>query len=141
MFRQTDPWRHGWITRRAAVNVGRAWKANWTGTGIGVAVIDSGVSQSPDLAVLGLLSAVVYTKDFTAARKRSIRSRHACCRHRWRERVSSHCLGCTRSLVGMAPTASIINLAGIWMQTDKVPIAPCWQRSRSNSMQKVYNIA
>ena len=49
----------------AAVNVSSAWKANWTGAGIGVAVIDSGVSQSVDLAAAGFLSRVVYTKDFT----------------------------------------------------------------------------
>jgi serine protease AprX len=49
-----------------AVNASAAWKANYTGTGIGVALIDSGVNSHPDLLTTGLLpvSRVVYSQSF-----------------------------------------------------------------------------
>ena len=36
----------------AAVNAGVAWKSNRNGSGVGVAVIDSGINSSPDLKIL-----------------------------------------------------------------------------------------
>src|ERR1700730_14737645 len=49
----------------SAVNAEFAWQSNYTGAGIGVALIDSGVSSHPDLN-LGLLplSRVVYQQSF-----------------------------------------------------------------------------
>lgn len=95
----------------AAVNASSAWKANLNGVGIGVAIIDSGVSPSADLAVLGLVSRIVYTKDFTGGNG-SDQYGHGT--HVagivGANGMSSHCASCTRSLMGMAPSASIINL-------------------------------
>jgi len=50
---------------RIAVNAPFAWQSNYTGAGISVALIDSGVSSHPDLD-LGLLplSRVVYNQSF-----------------------------------------------------------------------------
>jgi hypothetical protein len=45
----------------AAVNASTAWHANLTGSGVGVAVIDSGINNSPDLSILGLFPRIVYT--------------------------------------------------------------------------------
>jgi len=49
-----------------AVNASAAWKSNYTGAGIGVALIDSGVNSHPDLFTSGLLplSRVVYSQSF-----------------------------------------------------------------------------
>jgi serine protease AprX len=50
-----------------AVNAAAAWKLNHTGTGIGIALIDSGVNAHPDLETTALLlpiSRVVYNQSF-----------------------------------------------------------------------------
>jgi serine protease AprX len=49
-----------------AVNASAAWQSNYTGSGIGVALIDSGVNLHPDLLTTGLLplSRVVYNQSF-----------------------------------------------------------------------------
>src|SRR5205807_1857182 len=47
----------------AAVNADFAWQSNYTGAGIGVALIDSGVSNNLDL-YQGLFSRVVYQQSF-----------------------------------------------------------------------------
>jgi serine protease AprX len=49
-----------------AVNASAAWQSNYTGSGIGVALIDSGVNAHPDLLTSGLLPAsrVVYNQSF-----------------------------------------------------------------------------
>src|ERR1051326_6916052 len=49
-----------------AVNASAAWKSNYTGAGIGVALIDSGVNSHLDLATTGLLpvSRIVYNQSF-----------------------------------------------------------------------------
>jgi serine protease AprX len=51
-----------------AVNASAAWQSNFTGAGIGVALIDSGVNNHPDLATTGFLpvSRIVYNKSFVA---------------------------------------------------------------------------
>jgi serine protease AprX len=50
-----------------AVNAPAAWKLNYTGSGIGIALIDSGVNAHPDLDTTALLlpiSRVVYSQSF-----------------------------------------------------------------------------
>jgi serine protease AprX len=49
-----------------AVNAQAAWSSNYTGAGIGVALIDSGVNNHPDLVTTGFLpfSRIVYNKSF-----------------------------------------------------------------------------
>lgn len=49
-----------------AVNASAAWQSNYTGSGIGVALIDSGVNSHADLMTTGLLplSRVVYNQSF-----------------------------------------------------------------------------
>jgi serine protease AprX len=95
----------------AAVNANAAWKANLNGTGVGIAVIDSGITTTNDLRVLGLLPRVVYTKDFVGGNGND---QYGHGTHvagiAGASGATSRCLGCTRSLVGMAPNATLINL-------------------------------
>ncbi|MBV9764256.1 MAG: S8 family serine peptidase, partial [Acidobacteriaceae bacterium] len=53
----------------AAVNASAAWTAGWTGTGIGVAVVDSGINPDPNL---GPGKKIAYTYDFTNSGNASI---------------------------------------------------------------------
>ncbi len=78
-----------------ATGVDAAWNAGFTGTGIGVAVIDSGINDShPDLWDATGASRVVYHQDFTGtatsnssgAQVRPLRSRHARGWHHRRQR-------------------------------------------------------
>ncbi|MCU1220899.1 MAG: peptidase and subtilisin kexin sedolisin, partial [Candidatus Angelobacter sp.] len=56
-----------------AVNASAAWQSNYTGAGIGVALIDSGVNTHPDLFTTGLFptSRVVYNQSFVPGDSRA----------------------------------------------------------------------
>src|SRR6185437_11195542 len=49
----------------AATNATVAWQSGWTGAGIGVAVIDSGISARGDFGKSAGGSRIVYSQDFT----------------------------------------------------------------------------
>src|ERR1700728_1223148 len=52
----------------AAINASASWSAGWTGEGIGVAVLDSGMNQDPNLSKMaGFGSRIVFSKAFVAA--------------------------------------------------------------------------
>jgi serine protease AprX len=95
----------------AAVNAGAASRLNLTGQGIGVAIIDSGIASSADLSYLGLLSRIVYTQDFTGGNGGD---QYGHGTHVagivGANGTGSKCSNCTRSFVGLAPNASLINL-------------------------------
>jgi serine protease AprX len=95
----------------AAVNASAAWRLNMTGQGIGVAIIDSGIDSSADLSYLGLLSRIVYTQDFTGGNGND---QYGHGTHVagivGANGLGSKCSNCTRSFVGLAPSASLINL-------------------------------
>ncbi|HAQ06866.1 MAG TPA: hypothetical protein DCR24_04825, partial [Bacillus bacterium] len=48
-----------------AVQAERAWKANYTGKNVKVAILDSGISPHPDLKIAGGVSFVSYTNSFS----------------------------------------------------------------------------
>jgi serine protease AprX len=51
-----------------AVKANLAWSLGWTGAGVGVAVIDSGIAQRPDLTdATGVNSRVVYEQSFVSS--------------------------------------------------------------------------
>jgi serine protease AprX len=89
-----------------AVNAAAAWSSGLDGTGIGVAVIDSGISQHDDLQ-----GRVVYSQDFTGG--------DASDQYGHGEHVAgiiggngtdSNCTTCSRHLVGIAPNVNLIDL-------------------------------
>ena len=50
-----------------AVNASAAWQSGWDGTGVGVAVLDSGISDNPDLTTTSKSPSnrVIYSETFT----------------------------------------------------------------------------
>jgi serine protease AprX len=125
----------------AAVNAASAWQANLTGAGIGIALIDSGIDATADLRTLGALPRIVYTQDFTGGdgadeyghgtHVAGIVGANG---------ISSNCPTCTRSLVGMAPNASFLNLRVLnasGQGSDSSLLAAIGQAIR---LRKLYNV-
>jgi serine protease AprX len=113
----------------AAVNASAAWVSGWYGAGIGVAVIDSGIANEDDLnnnnqtisppkpgvpAPPGSGQSVVYAQSFV---QEDPNDHYGHGTHVAgiiaASGKDSICQGCTRTLRGMAPEASIINLKAL----------------------------
>ena len=95
------------------VNANLAWASGWDGTGVGIAVIDSGVAPKADLMASNRInSRVVYSQSFVPGLDASDQFGHG-------THVAgiiagngsaSTGLGFTRTLKGVAPNANLINL-------------------------------
>ena len=95
------------------VNADQVWSEGWTGTGVGIAVIDSGVALKPDLAASdGSHSRVVFSESFVTGQDASDHYGHG-----------THVAGIvaangaqstgpnfTQTFKGVAPNANIVNL-------------------------------
>jgi serine protease AprX len=120
----------------AAVNVAAAWEAGFTGSGIGVAVIDSGINSDPNLG--STKNPVVFSYDFTdpkaaafaaaalanitgpiSATSLPLKSTPAPDQYGHGQHVAgiiaargqaATCRNCTRQFSGMAPGVSLIDL-------------------------------
>jgi serine protease AprX len=121
----------------AAVNAGSAWKADLTGRGIGVAIIDSGI----DATSVGLMPRVVYTQDFTGG-DGSDGYGHGT--HVagivGADGLGSECAACTRAFVGMAPSASLINLRVLDASGQGSDSALITAIDKAISLRKIFNI-
>lgn len=95
----------------AAVNAGVAINSGLTGRGITVAVIDSGIANSPDLAVAGLLPRVIYRQSFAGSNAQDAfgHGTHVA-GIIGANGLESSCFQCTRTLKGIAPDSSIVDL-------------------------------
>lgn len=103
----------------AAVNAPMLWGLGYTGKGIGVAVIDSGMRSSPDLTAN---NNIVYNQDFTGLVKPNANltdTNNAPDLYGHGQHVagiiassgrSSSCGNCTKLLKGIAPGVNLINL-------------------------------
>ncbi len=103
----------------SAVNAAAAWSQNLYGSGVTIAVIDSGMNQSPDL------SAIVYNEDFTGEYKQNKNvqdTKNAPDLFGHGQHVagiigsngkSSICPTCTRLLRGIAPGVQFVNLRAL----------------------------
>jgi serine protease AprX len=106
----------------AAVNATAAWSRNLYGSGVTVAIIDSGMNASPDL---GLPGSIVYNEDFTGEYKQSKNvqdTKNAPDLFGHGQHVagiigsngkSSLCPTCTRLMLGIAPGVSFVNLRAL----------------------------
>src|SRR5215469_441476 len=131
-----------------AVNANVAWQAGWDGTGIGVAVIDSGittnVSSSQDLYSSGKRAKlrIVYSQDFIGGGTDDYygHGQHVAGVIAGSGKNSSYSWVDTRTFKGIAPNANLINLRVLDQNgqgTDSGVIAAIQQ---AISLQRTYNI-
>lgn len=122
-------------TTAAAINAPTVWKSGYVGTGIGVAVLDSGINPDPNLGlktpIAGLLAVLlpaapvnqpVYTDDFTPSAYDSNNHPTPSFGQDWyghgqhiagiiaSNGQASTCPTCSAPLVGIAPGANLIDL-------------------------------
>lgn len=128
----------------AAVNAPAAWKSGYTGLGIGVALIDSGVNNHPDLQT-GLLplSRVVYNQSFVNGNS-SAGDQYGHGTHIAGliagDGLSSTGFGYSKTFMGIAPGANLVNLRVLdanGSATDSEVIAAI---SQAISLKSRYNI-
>jgi serine protease AprX len=128
----------------AAVNAPVAWKSNYTGAGVGVALIDSGVNNHPDFNLLGLLpiSRIVYQQSFVSGSPSGDQYGHGT--HIAGliagSGFSSTGLAYSKTFKGIAPGAQIVNLRVLdanGSATDSQVIAAI---SQAISLKSRYNI-
>src|SRR5258708_576916 len=98
----------------AAVNANAAWQAGWDGTGIGVAVIDSGITAQEDLYGTGGSGGklrVLYSQDFVGGGTNDYygHGEHVAGIIAGSGKGSNYS-GYTRHFKGIAPNANLINL-------------------------------
>jgi serine protease AprX len=121
----------------AAVNASAAWNAGISGSGIGIAVIDSGISAHPDL-----YGRVVYNEDFTGQGQNADQFGHgthvAVVLAGSGSRSSGS--GYTKTFRGMAYSAKLLNLRALdsaGVGTDSTVIAAI---QRAVKLKSQYNI-
>ena len=129
----------------AAINASAAWKSNYTGAGIAVALIDSGVNSHPDLNTLGFLpvSRVVYNQSFVPGNSSSA-DQYGHGTHIAGliagDGFSSTGILYSNTFKGIAPNASIVNLRVLdanGQATDSTVIAAI---AKAISLKSTYNI-
>src|SRR5438309_221573 len=126
----------------AAVNADFAWQSNYTGAGIGVALIDSGVSNNLDL-YQGLFSRVVYQQSFVPGNSNPA-DQYGHGTHIAGliagDGLSSTGFVYSKTFKGIAPGAKIVNLRVLdanGASTDSVVIAAI---DKAISLKSTYNI-
>ncbi len=142
------PIHHKLDVTAATINAPVAWDAGWDGTGIGVAVIDSGVSSDPNLSAnSGPGSRVVYQQNFTGGGDANdhyghgqhvagIIASNAASQSNPSGPVSNY----TRLFRGVAPGANILNLRVLdsnGQGSDSQVIAAI---DEAIALQKTYNV-
>jgi serine protease AprX len=129
----------------AAVNAPVAWKSNYTGAGIGVALIDSGVNSHPDFYTTSLLptSRIVYNQSFVPGNS-SASDAYGHGTHIAGliagDGASSTGLIFSHTFKGIAPNANIVNLRVLdatGTATDSTVIAAI---DKAISLKSRYNI-
>ena len=133
----------------ASINAPAAWSAGYSGKGIGVAVLDSGINNDGDLGIYS--HGPVYTEDFTIT-PRSKGKRPASNGLDWyghgqhiagiiaSNGKSSNCSDCTQVVAGVAPGVNLINLKVLdasGQGSDSFVVAAI---DRAITLKKTYNI-
>jgi serine protease AprX len=128
-----------------AVNASAAWKSNYTGAGVGVALIDSGVNSHLDLATTGLLplSRVVYNQSFVPGDS-SAADAYGHGTHIAGliagNGVSSTGLIYSQTFKGIAPSASIVNLRVLDQNGSATDSTVITAINQAISLKSKYNI-
>jgi serine protease AprX len=129
----------------AAINASAAWKSNYTGSGIGVALIDSGVNSHRDLNSTGLLplSRVVYNQSFVPGSS-SAADQYGHGTHIAGliagNGASSTGLVYSKTFKGIAPNANIINLRVLDQNGTATDSTVINAINKAISLKSTYNI-
>src|SRR5215467_674324 len=128
----------------AAVNADLARASGWDGTGIGIAIIDSGIHNSPDFQDLSGKNKLVYNFDFAGGGGAAADDLYGHGTHvagiASSSGKASTCANCTRLLRGIAPNVKLINLRVLNQNgagTDSMVIAAI---QKAISLKSTYNI-
>ena len=137
-LRAMDEWTN------AAMNVSAAWNAGYNGTGIGVAVIDSGIADHPDLHGANGASRVVYSQSFVFLNSSTTdqfgHGTHVAGLVGGNGASSGSANGYAATYAGMAPNVNLINLRVLDQNgfgTDSQVIAAIQQ---AINLKNTYNI-
>ena len=127
----------------AAVNAAAAVGYSLDGTGVGIAIIDSGITQNPDLMnSAGLASRIVYSQDFTGLGSTDDAYGHGT--HvagiAAGNGASSSASADTRTFRGIAPGANIINLRVLDNNGQAVDSTVIQAIDQAIALQSQYNI-
>src|SRR5260370_4797350 len=127
----------------ASVNAGFAWQSGWDGSGVGVAVIDSGIALKHDVTGPdGATSRVVYSESFITGADASDAYGHG-------THVSgivgsagrdSSGSGFTRTFKGVAPNVNLINLRVLDQNGSGLESGVLAGIQRAIDLQSTYNI-
>jgi serine protease AprX len=120
----------------ASADADLAYEAGYTGAGVGIAIVDSGIYAHPDLA-----GRIVYNQNFVAATNADDygHGTHVAGIAAG-SGASSDCAHCTQTYRGIAPGANLINLRALdqnGMSSDAVVIAAI---DKAISLKSQYNI-
>jgi len=128
-----------------AINASAAWQSHYTGSGIGVALIDSGVNSHPDLNSPGLLplSRVVYNQSFVPGSS-SAADQYGHGTHIAGliagNGASSTGLLYTKTFKGIAPGAKIVNLRVLDQNGTATDSTVINAINKAISLKSAYNI-
>src|SRR4051794_21672174 len=136
----------------ATINAPYMWGLGYTGAGIGVAVVDSGINQDDNLG-LGKDRAPVYSEDFTGLMpKKKSGSKGGGMSPDWyghgqhiagiiaSNAKESNCDKCNKSFMGIAPNVSLINLKVLDASGEGSDSAVIAAINRAISLKSTYNI-
>jgi serine protease AprX len=147
----------------AAMNASIAWNAGYNGSGIAVAVVDSGINSDPNLTNYGM-SRVVYRQDFTAVNSggtalfaealglqkifNGLTSMgedqyghgHHIAGIIAANGSTSKCSTCTRAFIGIAPAAKLIDLRVLDANGNGTDSAVIQAIDVAISLKDLYNI-
>lgn len=129
----------------ASINASAAWRSNYTGSGIGVALIDSGVNSHRDLNTTGLLQLprVVYNQSFVPGNS-SAADQYGHGTHIAGliagNGASSTGLVYSKTFKGIAPNAKIINLRVLDQNGSATDSTVITAIQKAISLKSTYNI-
>jgi serine protease AprX len=125
----------------AAVNASAAWNAGYDGKGIGIAVIDSGITNVPDLDNPNGSFRVVYSQDFIGGGTNDLygHGTHVAGILAG-DAAESDCMFCTRHFRGIASEANLINLRVLDENGNGKDSAVLAALDSVLTLQKLYNI-
>ena len=134
----------------ATINAPYAWNVGFTGVGVGVAVVDSGIDQDNNIGIA--MNAPIYFEDFTGLTTKGKSGPHGYGSPDWyghgqhiagiiaSNGKDSTCPSCTTSFIGVAPGVSLINLKVLDASGEGSDSSVIAAINRAIALKNTYNI-